>query len=54
MHRTGAEEPTVSTTHRPLAQARLTGTARDGLAEARYVLPSFIERTSYGIKEMNP
>ncbi len=23
-------------------------------AEARYVLPSFVERTSYGIKEMNP
>jgi ATP-dependent Clp protease protease subunit len=44
----------VSTTHRPLAQARLTGATGDGLAEARYVLPSFIERTSYGIKEMNP
>ena len=44
----------MSTTHRPLAQARLTGATRDGLAEARYVLPSFIERTSYGIKEMNP
>ena len=44
----------MSTSHRPLAQARLTGTAPDGLAEARYVLPSFIERTSYGIKEMNP
>jgi len=44
----------VSNTHRPLAQARLTGAAQDGLAEARYVLPSFIERTSYGIKEMNP
>ncbi|HTP15682.1 MAG TPA: ATP-dependent Clp protease proteolytic subunit [Streptosporangiaceae bacterium] len=25
-----------------------------GQAEARYVLPSFVERTSYGIKEMNP
>jgi ATP-dependent Clp protease protease subunit len=25
-----------------------------GLAEARYVLPSFVERTSYGVKEMNP
>jgi ATP-dependent Clp protease, protease subunit len=25
-----------------------------GLTEARYVLPSFVERTSYGIKEMNP
>jgi ATP-dependent Clp protease protease subunit len=46
----------VSTSQRPPAQARLTGTAQAGagLAEARYVLPSFIERTSYGIKEMNP
>ena len=47
----------MSTSHRPLAQARLTtpaGAAPAGLAEARYVLPSFIERTSYGIKEMNP
>jgi ATP-dependent Clp protease protease subunit len=26
-----------------------------GLApQSRYVLPSFVERTSYGIKEMNP
>jgi len=25
-----------------------------GLTEARYVLPSFVERTPYGIKEMNP
>jgi ATP-dependent Clp protease protease subunit len=24
------------------------------LAESRYILPSFVERTSYGIKEMNP
>jgi ATP-dependent Clp protease protease subunit len=23
-------------------------------AESRYVLPSFVERTSYGVKEMNP
>jgi ATP-dependent Clp protease protease subunit len=36
-----AQEPTVSTPERRLA-------------EARYVLPSFVERTSYGIKEMNP
>jgi len=36
-----AEEPHVSTSSRRLA-------------EARYVLPSFVERTSYGIKEMNP
>ena len=28
--------------------------AQIGPAQARYVLPSFIERTSYGIKEMNP
>jgi ATP-dependent Clp protease protease subunit len=25
-----------------------------GSAESRYVLPSFVERTSYGVKEMNP
>ncbi len=24
------------------------------LAESRYILPSFVERTSYGVKEMNP
>ncbi len=30
------------------------GGGRSGLAEARYVLPSFVERTSYGVKEMNP
>jgi ATP-dependent Clp protease, protease subunit len=35
----GAEELNVSTASRPAA---------------RYVLPSFVERTSYGIKEMNP
>ena len=34
----------MSTSHRP----------GRGLAESRYVLPSFVERTSYGIKEMNP
>ena len=28
--------------------------ARRGDPQARYVLPSFVERTSYGIKEMNP
>src|ERR1019366_7857825 len=41
-----AEEPKVSTAQGWPAQARH--------AEARYVLPSFVERTSYGIKEMNP
>jgi ATP-dependent Clp protease protease subunit len=32
------------------------GSGPDGprLAEGRYVLPSFVERTSYGVKEMNP
>ncbi|HUA30394.1 MAG TPA: ATP-dependent Clp protease proteolytic subunit [Streptosporangiaceae bacterium] len=33
-------------------QASPTGLWRP--AESRYVLPSFVERTSYGIKEMNP
>jgi ATP-dependent Clp protease protease subunit len=41
-----AEESGVSTSNRQLAGARA--------AQARYVLPSFVERTSYGIKEMNP
>jgi len=41
-----AEESTVSTSDRRLAAARTV--------QARYVLPSFVERTSYGIKEMNP
>jgi ATP-dependent Clp protease protease subunit len=41
-----AEEPKVSTSQGWSARARP--------AEARYVLPSFVERTSYGIKEMNP
>ena len=31
-----------------------SGPDRPRLAEARYVLPSFVERTSYGVKEMNP
>jgi ATP-dependent Clp protease, protease subunit len=47
--RPAAEEQTVNTGNR-------VGTAA-GLwqpAESRYVLPSFVERTSYGIKEMNP
>jgi ATP-dependent Clp protease, protease subunit len=30
------------------------GLYRPQPAEARYVLPSFVERTSYGVKEMNP
>src|SRR6202051_1040603 len=30
------------------------GLASPRLAESRYILPSFVERTSYGIKEMNP
>ena len=49
--RPGAEELTVNTSNRPLARPA------EGLwqpAESRYVLPSFVERTSYGIKEMNP
>jgi ATP-dependent Clp protease, protease subunit len=41
----------VSTSSRRPAQARH---AEPRHAEGRYVLPSFVERTSYGIKEMNP
>ena len=46
----------MSTTHRPLAQAHQADVAATRLqpAHSRYVLPSFVERTSYGIKEMNP
>ena len=46
----------MSTTNRPLAQAHRDDLAATELqpAHARYVLPSFVERTSYGIKEMNP
>ena len=46
----GAEEPQVSTPSRGLAGRHLV----PGSAESRYVLPSFVERTSYGVKEMNP
>ena len=49
--RPGAEELTVNAGNRPPVRAA------EGLwqpAESRYVLPSFVERTSYGIKEMNP
>jgi ATP-dependent Clp protease, protease subunit len=45
----GAEELTVNAGNR---QASPSGLWRP--AESRYVLPSFVERTSYGIKEMNP
>ncbi len=34
--------------------AAAAGRAAGRLAESRYVLPSFVERTSYGVKEMNP
>jgi len=44
--RAGAEDPSV-------IRGR-AGLAVPGLAESRYILPSFVERTSYGIKEMNP
>jgi ATP-dependent Clp protease, protease subunit len=47
--RPGAEELTVNAGNR---QGSPSGLWRP--AESRYVLPSFVERTSYGIKEMNP
>ena len=40
----------MSTPSRGLAGRHLV----PGSAESRYVLPSFVERTSYGVKEMNP
>jgi ATP-dependent Clp protease, protease subunit len=49
LSRTGAEEFTVNAGNRPGRAAGLWQPA-----ESRYVLPSFVERTSYGIKEMNP
>jgi ATP-dependent Clp protease, protease subunit len=42
----GGKDPGVSTGR--------AGHRLPGLAESRYILPSFVERTSYGIKEMNP
>jgi ATP-dependent Clp protease, protease subunit len=45
--RPGAEEQTVNA-----GKGSAAGLWRP--AESRYVLPSFVERTSYGIKEMNP
>ncbi len=41
----------MNTGHRPHVRGA-EGLIRP--AESRYVLPSFVERTSYGIKEMNP
>lgn len=32
----------------------LSGQSRIQLPESRYILPSFVERTSYGVKESNP
>ena len=43
------KEPNVS--QRSVGQVEASGFRP---AEARYVLPSFVERTSYGVKEMNP
>ena len=47
--RPGAEEQIVNAGNR---QASPSGLWQP--TESRYVLPSFVERTSYGIKEMNP
>jgi ATP-dependent Clp protease, protease subunit len=41
-------------TERPGVIAGRAGLALPRPAESRYILPSFVERTSYGIKEMNP
>jgi ATP-dependent Clp protease protease subunit len=47
----GAEEQAVNTSARLVPGAQAAGGRGP---QARYVLPSFVERTSYGIKEMNP
>jgi ATP-dependent Clp protease protease subunit len=39
--------------HTPFGTGDLHSAA-SRLAESRYVLPSFVERTNYGIKESNP
>jgi ATP-dependent Clp protease protease subunit len=48
------KEPNVS--QRSVGQIGIGQVGAGGFrpAEARYVLPSFVERTSYGVKEMNP
>jgi ATP-dependent Clp protease protease subunit len=48
------KEPNVS--QRSVGQIGVGQVGAGGFrpAEARYVLPSFVERTSYGVKEMNP
>jgi ATP-dependent Clp protease, protease subunit len=35
-------------------QAEATATGRVQPADDRYIIPSFVERTTYGVKEMNP
>ena len=37
-----------------MSQFQLPESRVSGLPQSRYVLPSFVERTSYGIKESNP
>jgi ATP-dependent Clp protease protease subunit len=44
--RAGGQDPSVI--------AGRAGLALPRQAESRYILPSFVERTSYGVKEMNP
>ena len=46
----------VGTGRSPIVSAGYAGSGHDRPwpTQARYVLPSFVERTSYGVKEMNP
>jgi ATP-dependent Clp protease, protease subunit len=37
-----------------ISTSSMTGGRVPSLAESRYILPSFVERTSYGVKESNP
>jgi ATP-dependent Clp protease, protease subunit len=49
-----AEEPNVTSGNTGPANSRLAHPALAHAVQSRYVLPSFVERTSYGVKEMNP
>ncbi|HEY2221494.1 ATP-dependent Clp protease proteolytic subunit, partial [Actinomycetospora sp.] len=37
-----------------MSELHVPGGRASASPEARYILPSFVERTSYGVKESNP
>jgi len=48
-----AQGPAMSAGRQAAAQPRVRPAHLEA-AEARYIIPSFVERTTYGVKEMNP